>query len=256
MIPASRRAWPGQFFGYLTQTPAEEVPFEVVVELQEHLQASGFSAQELVHRIVMHPQFRAVAADDPDHRVAGLKTVRPEQYARAVEDLTGYRWYADADPTWCDDPANADVARFGSQCWGVVDLSTSDVFGFRAMAGGVDGKVIVRPTHGPTPTKTLTMAILAADAAGWVVDTDLVRARAGRRPPRPGGSDTTDETAIRDQLAWLHARILGRRVDRDGAEVTALHQLFEVGLDSRGDPAGAWKVVLTAMLQDPRMMFW
>lgn len=245
-----------RFFGYLTQIDPSDVPFEVAVELQERFEASSFSAAALVHDVVMHPRFRAIASGDPEDEAVGLKTVRPEQYARAVEDLTGYRWWSAPDPPGCDSPASPDVQRFGTQCWGTVDLSDSDVFGFRAMSGGVDGKVILRPTHSPTPTKALAMATLAADAAARVVQTDLARAPSARRLLHLVEADTVAQQRVREQLAWLHARILGELAQPDDPAIDASLELFELGLQLRGEPAGAWTLVITALLQDPRMMFW
>lgn len=245
-----------QFFGYLAQIEPGDVPFEVASELQRRFEASGFSAASLVHDVVMHPRFQAIAADDPADTSVGLRTIRPEQYARVVEDLTGYRWWALPDPPGCDSPTNPDVQRFGTQCWGTVDLSNSDVFGFRAMSGGVDGKVILRPTHSPTPTKALTMAILAADAAGWVVQTDLARDASARRLLRWVEADTVAEAQVRGQLAWLHARILGELLEPDDPGLDASLELFELGLELRGSASGAWILVITALLQDPAVMFW
>ncbi len=244
------------FFGYLSQTDPDEVPFDIAVDLQARFEDSGFDARSLVHDVVTHPAFLAVRSEEAEHPVAGLKTVRPEQYARAVQALTGYRWMSEADPPSCDSPGRSDVQRFGTQCWGAVDLSVSDVYGFRSMAGGVDGKVIVTPTHNPTPTKTLTMSVLASDAAGRVVDTDFALPPAERRLLRLVEADTLSEKAVREQLAWLYLRILGERVKPNGDEVSASLQLYKVGLQQRGDAPGAWKLTISALLQDPRMMFW
>lgn len=239
-----------RFFGYLTRTDAESVPFDVALELQRTFEDSGFSAKALVKAAVLHPRFATLR--DPGDPLAGLRLTRPEQYARAVEDLTGYRWYAAPDRPGCADPRDPDVARFGSQCWGDVDLTDSDVFGFRAMAGGVDGKVILRPTATVTPTRTLVDAQLAADAAGFVVAHDRSASPGDRRLLDPS---VTDEAAVRAQLVELHARILGLWVEPGAPEVDDTLALWEVGLRSRGDAEGAWTVVLTAMLRDPRLLF-
>ena len=245
-----------QFFGYLTQLEPEEVPFELAVELQGRFEASGFSARQLVRDIVLHPQFAAIRANDPEHPVAGLRTIRPEQFSRTVEELTGFRWMARADPPNCNNPSRADVQRFGTQCWGVVELTTTDVYGFRSMQGGVDGKVILDPTHTVTPTKALTMAQLAGNAAAYVVDTDLALPRAQRRLLRLVEAGTTDKGAVKAQIAALHLRILGQRHEPGGADVRATYKLFELGRETRGSAAGGWALVIATLLQDPRMMFW
>jgi hypothetical protein len=88
-----------------------------------------------------------------------------------------------------------------------------------------------------------------------VVDGDFAVPAAERRLLHLVESSTTDEAAIRGQLVQLHARILGEIVAADSAEITASYDLFMLGQQTAGAPAGGWKLVLTALLQDPRMMF-
>jgi hypothetical protein len=233
-----------QFAGWLHQVDELDVPFEVAARLQGVLEESGFDAKALVTAIVLDETFRG-----------GRMMMRPEQYARAVEDLTGFRWWAAADPANCGDRSRSDVQRFGPLCWGDVDLSDSDVFGFRAMAGGVDGKVILEPIRTMTPARTMVVAELAANAAGYVVERDLASPLGERRLLTQVDAGTTAEPAIRIQLAWLHLRILAEEVDPLGPEVSDDLALFRLG-EARGGPAGGWKLVLTALLQDPRMVLY
>jgi hypothetical protein len=239
-----------QFYGYLTQTDPEDVPYDLAARLAEILEGSAFDTKSLVEAIVFEPSFA------PARSQGGLLVIRPEQYARTVEDLTGFRWWSAADPGPCDNPDNPDVQRFGTQCWGDVDLSVSDVFGYRAMAGGIDSKVILRPTRGVTPTKTLVMAQLAANAAASVVDQDLAKPASERRLLHLVEMDTASELQLRAQIVALHARILGQTIDPYGEEAQASYELYELGVRTRGDAAGGWKVLLTALLQDPAMMFY
>ncbi|MEZ4242100.1 MAG: hypothetical protein R3F59_39285, partial [Myxococcota bacterium] len=175
--------------------------------------------------------------------------------ARAVEDLTGFRWFAAADPVGCGDRSDPSVQRFGSLCWGDVDLSDSDVFGFRAMAGGVDGKVILEPTRTMTPTRSMVTAELAANAAGYVAARDLAAPAAERRLLRWVEADTDAEDPLRAQLAWLHARILAEAVSPGGPEVSDDLALYRLGAANGGAVRG-WSLVLTALLQDPRMVLY
>lgn len=232
-----------QTFGYLAQVDRDDVPFDVVQDLTDRLVSSAFSPKDLVRAVVLSDAFAAHGtADASDPRsLASVKVARPEQYARTVERLTGFRWFAAPDLQNCDDPANADVQRYGTQCWGDLDLSDSDVFGFRAMAGGIDGKVVTRPTRTFTPTRTLVIAQLAANAAGYVVERDLALPAGDRRLLGQMASP-------RDQLVQWHADILGEVVAADGSEVAA-----DLALLGEGSPH-EWKLVLTALLQDPRLL--
>jgi hypothetical protein len=243
-----------QFYGYLAQVEPADVPFELAARLQGVLEDSGFDAKALVAAIVLDDSFDRGEAPDPADPLGGLRLIRPEQYARTVEDLTGFRWWAAADPATCASPSNPDVQRFGPQCWGDVDLSDSDVFGFRAMAGGVDGKVILSPTRTMTPTRSLVIGQLAANAAGYVVDRDLAAPIGGRRLLAGVEEDTTDEAAVRAELVWLHERILAEQLEPDDPAIDDDLALFQLGTEGRGGPAGGWKLVLAAMLQDPRLL--
>ena len=68
--------------------------------------------------------------------------------------------------------------------------------------------------------------------------------------------DTTDETAIRNQLQELHLRILGESVLADSESINETYELFQMALSNNGNAKTAWKVVLTAMFQDPAVMFY
>ena len=235
-----------QTAGYLAQVERHELPWTLVDDWTEAFVAEGFSPKALIKSVVLSEAFlaRDVAADvEEGSELARMRVVRPEQYARTVEALTGFRWTADPDLLNCNDPQNSDVQRYGTQCWGEVDLSESDVFGYRAMAGGIDGKVVTRPTRTFTPTRSLVYAQLAANAAGFAVDRDLALP-AGQRALLPMADDP------RAQLVALHAEVLGEVVEPDGPEVDADLLLF----DAAGDTARGWKLVLTAMLQDPRLL--
>ena len=65
-----------------------------------------------------------------------------------------------------------------------------------------------------------------------------------------------DETSVRAQLAYLHARIYGELVDPTSSEVTDTYQLFTAALAQSSDHARAWKVTLAAMLSDFRSLFY
>lgn len=243
-----------QFYGYLTEVDPEAVPFERAAELQSFLESSGFDARALVKKIVLDPTFTLYApAEGAADPAAKLRTIRPEQYGRAVEALTGFAWWSAADPPTC--AQNSETDRFGPQCWGDVDLMNSDVFGYRAMAGGVDGKTILTPTHTFTPTKSLANAQLAANAAGYVVEQDFALPAKDRRLLGLVEASTKGEDAVRDQLVALYERFFAEEVKADSDEISALYDLFEVGRDEHGAPADGWRLVITAMLQDPAMVF-
>lgn len=237
-----------QFFGYFTETDPKNVPFETAARLQAALVGSAFDTKAMITAMLREESL--YAESNPD---GGLLVARPEQYARAVEDLTGFRWIAFADPPDCNSPSRPDVNKLGTQCWGDVDLSVSDLYGFRAMSGGIDSNMILSPTHTVTPTKSIVMSQLAANAAGFVVPSDLARPVEERKLLSLVERETTDEAIIRDQIVALHARVLGLRVSAASPEVDEALSLYQIGAAS--SPELGWTILLTAMLQDPRMVF-
>jgi hypothetical protein len=236
-----------RFYGYLTQTDIEQVPFDIAAELQATFLDSDFDAKALARAVVLHPSF--TASQGTDTAITGLQTLRPEQASRMVEDLTGFRWDLDPDRPDC-------AAR--GNCRGVVDLSTTDGFGFRAMAGGIDGYSVTRPTHTMTPVKALFTAALAAEASGYVVDRDFAEPDPTARRlllGLPADPASAPDDVVRAQLAQLHLRVLGEFVAADSSEVAETFALFE-GVRSRSATATAYKIVLTALLQDVRTLFY
>jgi hypothetical protein len=244
-----------RFFGFFDQVDVDEVPIEVAVQLQEQFVASDFSARELARAAVNRPEFTSVKTSAEQHgvdAVVGLKIVRPKEYATAVEDLTGYRWLGIGDAPDC----NTDFLR-ETRCWGAVDLNNSDVYGFRAMSGGVDGMFVTVPLRSATAVKLIAQEMYASDAAQHVVDSDLSLPAGQRRLLPLVEADTTDETAVREQLAWLQARVLAEFVAPDSAVLDPAYDLWVAASQQPGaSPADAWVLVITALLQDPRFIYY
>jgi hypothetical protein len=112
----------------------------------------------------------------------------------------------------------------------------------------------VRPTHEPSPIKVLAMERFAWNAAGYVVDADFALAAADRRLLTLVEPTTEAEAEVRAQLAALQLRILGESVGADDPVIDDTYDLF---LAARAwmDVPTSWKLVISALLQDPRMMF-
>ncbi len=238
------------FVSYFAQVERNEVPLELATSLRDTFAASGFSAKALAKAIVLSDAFRSSHKTDPRETafVPDAIVVRPEQYQRQVAALTGFTWETNADPAGCQSPNNT--------CWENVDLLVTDRFGYRAMFGGVDGLQVTHPIYGATPTKVLVMDVFSGEAAGFVVDADFELPAGERRLFTEVEPTTEDEAAVRGQLVALHGALLGDLVEPNGAAVDATYALF-VGALALGDtPAEAWTLVVSAMLQDPRMVFY
>jgi hypothetical protein len=243
-----------RFFGYLTESDPIALDLGMATELQSVLVGSDFSAKELARTIVMSEPFRAVRAVEgaqPEVPAAGMLMIRPEQYARMVADLTGFEWVVVPDLPGCDNDGGD-----GTDCWGEIDLMRSDLFGFRAMSGGINSYQITAPTHSPTPPRELVAERFASEAAAFVVRNDLATADpASRRLLTQVEADTVDEAAVRAQLSLLVERVTSREAADDDPLVADLWSLFSDKLERSGSTHDAWSLTLTALLLDPDVMF-
>jgi len=241
-----------RFYSFLTQTEPSEVPAQTRAELLTAFSESGSDARELARAVVTSdPVISTTPLPGDDRERVGLSMVRPGQYARMIEDLTGFTWAVNADDFGCE--SDGCRCRDGL-CPGDVDLAKTDAFGFRAMAGGMDGFKVLGSHHDPTPTRLMVYDRYAAEAAAHVVGSDL-----GGGAPRlltMVSATDTDEATVRAQLTELHLRIHGLFEADAAAEIDASWALFSAALADTGGASGAWEVVLTAMLQHPRALFY
>ena len=122
---------------------------------------------------------------------------------------------------------------------------------YRAMAGGVEGFQITEPSFAYSPTRTLVLQTLAAEAAAHAVEHEFARPRGQRKLLTEVDDGEVAVGAVRGQIAQLHARVLAEPVAADGPEVDATYALFKAAKDSRR----GWILVLAALLQDPRVAF-
>jgi hypothetical protein len=229
-----------RFSAYLSQKNMEELSFENVAELQSLFESSGYDVKTLASAIVTDSNFLLHTPDDESVPLAGLQIIRPEQLDRMFSELTGLKW---------------DLGLENNNNYGVVPLMKDDQFGMRAMFGGIDGLKVTSPTHTPTPIKLLTLASYAQQAAGYVVDKDLDPTNSNPILLKLVDADTTDEMEIKAQLVELHLLILRENVDINSPQIQESYDLFE-DISSFSDPTVGWKVLLTALLQSPDVLFY
>ena len=228
-----------RFYGYFMQADLGDIPDATATALQDAFIAGGLRVKPLVKAIVMSDDFRAVGAREgsPAAALVGRKTTRPEQLERLIADLTGFTWKAV--------PGKPGLV-------GEVSLMQTDRYGYRAMAGGVEGYQITEPSFAYSPTRMLVLQTLAAEAAAHAVEHDFGAPPKQRRLLSIDEQDTA-EPAVRAQIAALYERVLAEPVRPEGPEVDAAHALFVHGLV--GGPRRAWTLLLTALLQDPQIAF-
>jgi hypothetical protein len=242
--PRFSRCTVERFWSYLAQTDLDAMAPERVAELQAGFEESGYDAKKLVSTMVLSDDFLARSdAGVVGRPVVPLMVARPEAYARTIANLTGFTWLANPPGGDCE-----------TGCWERVDLANSDLYGFRAMAGGIDGFLVLQPTGSPTPTRALTWARLAAEAAGYVVNNDLAQPDPALRKLVGVVGPDDDEATIRAEIARLHERLLGMPADdTDLAEALAV---FDAGAAESGRYQDGWKLVIALLLQDPRLVMY
>lgn len=244
--PRFPRCAASRFAAYFTQSDRGTLPFAWVARLTDAFVAANLDAKTLAREIVLSDEFKVShVSDDATPELAetvnGMLRVRPEQLDVLFADLTGLRWITDAT-----------VAVYGTP-YGPANLLRSDYNGFRALAGGIDSYFVTKATHTSNAVSSLLLRVLAATAAGAVVDSDFDGLASARRLLTEVTPAQTDEPTIRAQLAKLHARIYSSLDAADSEAVDETYTLFATVLARSGDVRHAWKTTLTAMLSDLRI---
>ena len=163
---------------------------------------------------------------------AGFKMVTTDQMASQIEDITGF--------------------RFRTQGY---DVMSTDTYGLRTLAGGVDGDLVTAPATNPTATMLLVQERLAQAAAWFVVDKDQ-----SSDSPRLFTEIDFHETPNSSpepmiaQIQNLHLRLFGHLIAPDGPEVEANLALWTDLFEVEGSISDAWAGLLSVLLRDPHFL--
>ncbi|MBV8762633.1 MAG: DUF1585 domain-containing protein [Deltaproteobacteria bacterium] len=234
------------FASYFTEVPEDQLPAEWIAQLQHDFVASNYSAKLLAKAVVLSDAFRVSHDTDATKAegVVGYLKTRPEQMSRMLTDLTGYHWQA---------TSNAQVRGMRV---GTGDLLQGDFVGFRVLAGGIDNYFVTQPVFTMNATSSLVARTAAAAAADYVVEHDATAAANARTLFTQAAVGATDETSVRKELVFLHARIFGELDAPGDPAIDDAYQLFTDALAASGDAKRAWKLTLTGMLGDFRALFY
>jgi len=235
-----------RFAAYFTEVSRTNVSPRWVARLQKEFVDSGYNAKALAKAIVLSDEFRL--SHDTDATLAettvGVLKVRPEQLQRMLQDLTGFNW------------STLSAATLRGIPYGQANLLESDFIGFRVLAGGIDAYFVTEPVHTMNATSSLVAKSAASAAADFVVDHDATAAASARTLFVEATVAATDETRIRAELAYLHARLYGELVTPDSPEVDDALALYNDAFAATNDRARAWKLTLIGMLSDFRSLFY
>ncbi len=175
----------------------------------------------LIRAIVDTHHYRAGAADEPQHNTARM--VMPDQWSSLIEDLSGFTW-----------------------TWNGFDQLDNDTYGYRVMAGGVDGLQVTRPGDAPSVTGALVLQRLSEAAASEIVSNTMGSGTgilgAVSATHQPGDAEWN---AALDSFFW---KILARRPDTE--DRNALIDLWNLVRADQGEQE-AWVALISALLRHP-----
>ena len=236
-----------RYFSWMSQVPLNEVPYEIVGELQKIFIESNMSIKALARAIVLHPSFHISHTKDEENanNIIGYIHTRPKQLARMFKSLTGFEWFTLIN--------QKGIAQENIQV--PISLVTSANIGFLVMGGGYDSIILTIPEHTYNATHSVFLRNFAVEVAGYVVSTDFDTGRQNRKLLTLVDKETVEESLIREQLVLLHTSILGEFFEIDSLEIDKTWALFSSALRLSNDPIKAWKIVLTAMFQDFKIAY-
>ncbi len=223
-------------FGQRTLTDSDWAEFS---SIRDSFVANGMTIKPLVRSIVTSREYLATSAADEatNDRLPTVKTASPAQLASTIEDITGYRWTFNG--------------RDG--------LTTQDM-GLPVLAGGVDGDFVSTATYEPSLGMAFIQERLAQSAGYAVADHDL---DAARTDPAillkyVTATDTPDTApdAFDAQVRYLYLRATGLPLAADATEPAAAAVLWKQLYSVEANPTQAWAGIVSAVLRDPRVLFY
>ena len=209
----------------LWRRPTAVTDFERITTLQERFESADMRMSALLTAITDDEVYRAGGAESGGEAVEAeivSRMMTPDQLATAVEELTGFVWD-----------------------WNKFSQMDNDTYGYRALAGGVDGAYITTPQDSPSMTWALVVQRLAEGATAYDLRNGVGSSSIlSNLDPnaRPG------DKVFTEALNRLHWRMYAQRADEDWR--LAISALWET-VEAEENTIEAWRAVIIAMLRDP-----
>jgi hypothetical protein len=198
---------------YAARIRAFEVQDYVFGQIADEFSASGFELPTLILALVKTPYFRATNVEPIDdnrafelREVGASRLVSPEQLHRRIATATGYAWT----------DAGASLLPLGRP--------------YHMMYGGMDSEVVTERLGELNGVMANVAERMANEVACVATAADFALPATSRNllpfvqiDSLPG----TDEIAIRDNLVYLHERLLGETLDADDAEIDRSYGLLQ-----------------------------
>ncbi len=221
-----------QVFEQLLQRDVTLEDTALLTELRETLLENDTRIRPLVRAMVLSDAYRSA---DAAQGGTPRKLSRPDLLASQIEALTGFRFAYEG-----------------------YDMLSTDTYGLRTLAGGIDGGFVTAPADQVNATMALSYERLAQAASWYVVGNDKANPSEARLFTEIGFTETPDSNrdAMASQIQLLHLRVLSERVDLYGEEVEANLALWSELYAAEGDPAAAWAGLLSVLFRDPEFLFY
>jgi hypothetical protein len=231
---AVRTVWEG-----LTQRVLHDDDWPTVSIHSQVFAATNMNVKELIRSVVLSEEYKARTAYEPElaERFVGVKTVSPEQLSSLIYDLTGYTWYFDGR-----------------------DGLRNNSLGLPTLAGGIDSRFVTERNFTPTVGLSFIQERMAQSAAWYVAQHDLDPARSEEAQLLVYVTiDDTPESnpeAFDEQIRHLYLSVTGIPLADEAPEVNQLMDTWKYLYSVEASPTLAWSGVLSAVLRDPRVIFY
>jgi hypothetical protein len=231
---AVRTVWEG-----LTQRTFVDEDWDEVRVHQKVFEASGLNVKALVKSIVTSDAYKSVAAIDPalSERFVGRKTVSPQQLSDVIEGITGYRWLFDGR-----------------------DGLRNNSIGLPVLTGGIDSRFVTERSYVPSVGAAFVHERLAQSAAFYVAEHDLDPGRTDEAKlltyVTVADTPDTNPEAFEQQIRYLYLAVTGVPLPADATEPAELVDVWTYLYSVEASPTKAWAGVLSAILRDPRVLFY
>jgi hypothetical protein len=230
-------------FEGLTQRDVDQDDWTELHTHRDAFQESGLVMRDLVKSIVMDRAYRAGDAetDEMAEKLVTVKMVSPSQLAGIIGQETGYRWTFDGR-----------------------DGLVKNDRGLAVLAGGIDSRYIVTPSHDPSVGVVFIQERLA-QAAGYHVavhdlDPDRTEAAILLEFVTADSRPETDRDAFAGQIRHLYREITGRPLEEteedEAPEIQALIDVWKQLYSVEASPSKAWAGVISVVLRDPQVLFY
>ncbi|MBX7079937.1 MAG: DUF1592 domain-containing protein [Nannocystaceae bacterium] len=208
--------------GYLEGIRASDMQSKIFDDIAQKFIDSNYNLKTVVKEIVKTPYYRAYNATGLDEtrelELAKLGTGRlliPEQLHRKIEAVTGQPWRVGVDGT--------DV---------LLDLDE-----YRIFYGGIDSDTVVERITTPNGIMANVAKRMGNEISCWTTAADFTRAPGDRRlfpyvdptfEPEDGNGFEVPAaaSAIRANIQYLHAALLGEYLDQNDPEINRTYELF------------------------------